>query len=384
MILPKNNPALRWIMVDLLDPSSWSIVMSTFKRIALEYDEKCFKRRRVLDSLMLTVIILKMINSKSNQGYASIIGEFWLAARDLIPKLSVQNPVSQSSFSNARNKLDPQIFKDINAEIIGNCKDQKSYQCNGLRVLSVDGSKINIPRNLLNEEFKLSNPQSYYPQGLVSCLYDLRAKVPVDFMLNEKGDERACAREHLKILSNGDLVVYDRGYQSFGLIYNHTMSGVGLVMRMETTTTFNAVKEFSASNSVDRIVEIQPAEGSRGKIRKSCPEAEFVKLKIRLIKYKIDNNEYVLATSLLDKKKFPRKIFPDLYHSRWGVEEMYKTLKSSLATCEFHGKTRKKIEQELFSGFLMITIARLFANSNPPEQTPLHKEKAQKKTKNSA
>lgn len=363
-------------MVDLLELNSWNVVISIFSRVANRYDKRCFKRSRVLNSLLLAAMILKMINSKSNQGYASVIGEFWLAAKDLIPKLSVLKPVAQSSFSNARNKLDPQIFKDINAEIIGFGKNHGTYRWNGLRVLSIDGSKINLPRNLLKEGFKLSNPQSYYPQGLVSCLYDLRARVPVDFMLSEKGDERACALEHLKLLDKGDLVVYDRGYQSFALIYNHVRSGVGMVMRMETSTTFNAVKEFSASKSTDKVVDLKPADGSRGKIRKTCPDAEFSTLKVRLIKYKVGDNEYVLATTLLDKKKYPPNIFPDLYHSRWGVEEMYKSLKSSLGACEFHGKTRRKVEQELFAGLLMITITRLFANSKLPQKSPRDKKKS--------
>lgn len=366
-------------MVDLFEPKSWKIVINTFRKVAAKYDKKCFRRRRVLDSLMLVAMILKMINTKNNQGYASIIGEFWLAGKDFLPKLSVQKPVSQSSFSNARSKLDPNIFKEINAEILGDRLRFKDYQWNGLRVLSIDGSKINLPRNLIDEGFKLSNPQSYYPQGLVSCLYDLKAKVPVDFMIDEKRDERACARNHLKALKKGDLVVYDRGYQSFSLFFCHIKNGIDTVMRMETSTTFNAVKEFVASKSLDKIVEIQPAEGSKTKIRRSCPEVEFIKLKLRLIKYKVADKEYVLATTLLNKKKFPRKVFPDLYHSRWGVEEMYKTLKSSLAACEFHGKTKRKVEQELFAGFLMITIARLFANSNPSPQASDSSEKSKKK-----
>lgn len=354
-------------MADLNQEDSWIDALSTFKNVCLEFDEKCFKRKRVVDTLMLVIMLLKMVSSKSRQGYATIISDFWISAKEIFPKLTVVKPIAQSSFSNARNKLDPEVFQCINRSILAK-KSTKKYRWKGLRILSIDGSKINLPRNLLTEGFKLSNPQSYYPQGVVSCAYDLIAKVPVDFKLDETRNERACAMDHLQKLNKGDLVVYDRGYQSFSLMFMHFKLGIDFVMRMETTTTFNAVKEFANSKSYDQIVELVPAEGSLTKIRRSCPEVEFSGLKVRLIKYKVEKKEYILATSLLDKKKFLRKDFPDIYHSRWGVEEMYKSLKSSLSI-EFQGKTRRKVEQELFAGFLLMTISRLFTNTTTPSET---------------
>lgn len=251
-------------MVDLLDSASWNEVVCIFRGIAAEYDKKCFKRMRVLDSFLLVVLILKMVQSRANQGYAIAINDFWSKAKDLLPRLSVFAPVSQSSFSDARSKLDPSIFKDINSKIV---KDsfKGEHRLLGHRVLAIDGSKINLPRGLLNEGFELPNPQSYYPQGMVSTLYDLIAKVPIDFMLCPKKDERACAFKHLDAVEKGDIVVYDRGYHSYGLLYEHLEREIHTVMRMETTTTFNVVKEFCSSNSRDKLVEFSPAEGSLGK-----------------------------------------------------------------------------------------------------------------------
>lgn len=353
-------------MVDLFENDSWHQVIETFKSISKKYDEKCFERKRVLDSFLLVIMIIKMVQARNSQGYAITINDFWLKAKKFVPKLSVLPPVSQSSFSDARSKLDPLIFKEINTSLVKK-SNQNRYLWHGHRVFAVDGSKINLPRPLLEEGFALPNPQAYYPQGMISSLYDLKAKVPYDFFLTNDGDERACAFKHLEQLSPGDIVVYDRGYHCYGLLYKHINSRIHTVMRMETTTTFNIVKKFANSNSNDKIVEFTPAEGSVGKIRKSFPNLEIKKITLRLIKYTIKDVTYVLATTLLDKSKYPRKIFVDLYHSRWGVEEMYKTLKSTLDTTDFHGKSRKKVEQELFAGFLLMTLARLFANSTKVE-----------------
>ncbi|HYX37685.1 MAG TPA: IS4 family transposase [Oligoflexus sp.] len=338
-------------MVELdIAASSWETVLTIFKKVSDQYDKKCFKRKRIVDSLMLVIFILKMINSKRHQGYASLINEFWLASKQRIPVLSVRKPISQSSFSDAREKLDPEIFKDINKAIIEHECQTSNYKWCGFRVLCIDGSKINVPKELMSEGFFPSNPQSIYPQALISCLYDLRAKIPVDFMLDHRRDERSCAKHHLRLLTSQDLVVYDRGFQSFNIFHDHVRTGIQMVLRIDCEATFNAVKNFAKSTSNDKVLEFCPAEGSLGKIRRTCPEAEFLPVRIRLIKYNIKQKTYILATTLLDRKRFPRKIFPSLYHSRWGVEEMYKTLKSSLGAIEFHGKSLRQRNGELSKG----------------------------------
>ena len=311
---------------------------------------------------MLVYMIIKMVESKKSQGYSTTINEFWLKAKEWLPKLSVLSPVSQSSFCEARSKLDPAIFKEINRSLVSDSTKDK-FLWHGHRIFAIDGSKINVPRSLSKNGFILSNPQSHYPQGLVSCLYDLKAKVPLDFALSADRNERACAFEHLEHLSAGDIVIYDRGYHGYGLLHQHVKTGIHTVMRMETTTTFSVVKDFAQSSSTDKIVSFIPAIGSLPKLRRSYPNLVPIEIKLRLIKYKVKNETYVLATTLLDKKKYPRKIFSDVYHSRWGIEEMYKTLKSVLGTIDFHGKSLKNVEQEIFAGFLLITISRLLANT---------------------
>ncbi len=55
---------------------------------------------------------------------------------------------------------------------------------------------------------------AHYPQGLVSCLYRLQFRLPVDFDLHAHGNEREAAlAAHLNVLSanDNDVVVYDRG-----------------------------------------------------------------------------------------------------------------------------------------------------------------------------
>ena len=53
----------------------------------------------------------------------------------------------------------------------------------GHRIFAIDGSRINLPRPLLRCGYKTPSDNAHYPQGLLSCLYQLKAKIPMDFHL---------------------------------------------------------------------------------------------------------------------------------------------------------------------------------------------------------
>ena len=47
-------------------------------------------------------------------------------------------------------------------------------------------------------------------------------------------------------------------------------------------------------------------------------------VRARLVKYTHGGTDYALATTLLDRERYPVKALSDLYHARWGIEELYK------------------------------------------------------------
>jgi hypothetical protein len=52
----------------------------------------------------------------------------------------------------------------------------------------------------------------------------------------------------------------------------------------------------------------------------------------------------------------------DVYHGRWGIEELYKVSKHIFIVEDFHAKNERGVKQELFAHFVLITMNRLFAN----------------------
>jgi hypothetical protein len=112
-------------------------------------------------------------------------------------------------------------------------------------------------------------------------------------------------------------------------------------------------------NEEDSIVSVTPGVKSAAKLQKNDVSIEPIEL--RLVRYLINDKEYFLGTTLLDQK-YPRAELQDLYHSRWGIEELYKTTKYTMSTEEFHSKSLRGVRQEIYAQLALITLNRIFTN----------------------
>ncbi len=83
-------------------------------------------------------------------------------------------------------------------------------------------------------------------------------------------------------------------------------------------------------------------------------------LRVRLVRYRHADTEYGIATSLLDDCRDPVTALSALDPARWGGEEMYKTGKFRIEA--FHARSERVVRQELYAAFVLITLARPFAD----------------------
>jgi len=338
----------------------WREIVSTLSEVCDEFDLKWRKRKRIVSTLLLVLFIFRLVFSKNKQGYKITINELWDQCKLLGVNLPQNKPVAPSAFCAARAKLDENIFKHLNTKILESYKrlsDEKRWH--GHRVFAVDGTKINLPRQLLKCGYKLPHEKSHYPFGLVSCLYQLRSRVPIDFDMKADTGERTFAINHLDKLDKGDVVVYDRGYFSYSMLYWHVKKGIHPVFRMPYQT-YPAVTEFIDSEKTDEVVEIQLTRERFTKIRKKDPLIDTQSLKIRLVKYRVGDELYTLGTTLHGNEYSEIDEFSKLYHERWDIEEMYKISKVLIDVQDFHAQTERGIKQELFAHFVMITLSRIF------------------------
>ncbi len=202
---------------------------------------------------------------------------------------------------------------------------------------------------------------AHYPQGLLSCLYRLDSRMPADFTLTSGADERAAARAHLGALSPGDVVVFDRGYFSFVLLRDMTARGLHPVFRIQRNSAAG-FDRFRDGDRDDALVRITPGKNALRRLKAAGIPEPSSPIVLRLVRYDIGESRYVLATTLADTERYSRKDLSELYHGRWGIEELFKISKTTLAVEEFHGRSERGVRQELYAHFNLIAMARLFTN----------------------
>jgi hypothetical protein len=359
----KNEPVSKNVSVidqDFL--TLWGRVTHIIAEVASDYDAIWQKRRRVIDSLLLVFLIFRLVFSKNTQSYGTTITEFWQNCHRMKFPLPQKQAISASSFTEARKKLDESIFIELNQRIIQATPEKTAERWMGHRLFGVDGSKINLPRELLKAGYATPQENSHYPQGLLSCCYQLKSKIPYDFDLVNHGNERKCALAHLQTLESGDVCVYDRGYYSYALLSHHIQAGVHPIFRIKKGAG-KAIDAFINSDKTDEIITLMPTKERQREIKKECPHLLFEPLQIRLIKYVINGNSYCIGTTLMEKH-YTIEVLKEVYYARWGIEELYKVSKQMVEVDDFHGRSERAVKQELFAHFVLITMSRLCASAS--------------------
>ena len=246
------------------------------------------------------------------------IDNFMQYLNSKIDSESIQNFTS-SAFVQKRKKIKPEVFKYLSQVIIENTYSDRNdgiKLCNGFRILAVDGSRITLP---FTEELKKAygesknNTNTVVVQGRTSVLYDVLNHIALDAVLeNLKIGERELALKHSNQWKKGDLIIYDRGYPSYDFKYEHIEGGVDYLIRANTTQ-YKAVKSFINSGKKSVVVEIFPQE------RHSFEGKKYNKnsgINIRLVRVDLPGGDIeILMTSLLDSRKYPTKMFKELYFS---------------------------------------------------------------------
>ena len=131
----------------------------------------------------------------------------------------------------------------------------------------------------------------------------------------------------------------------------------GPCSRTMSTTVFTRSSASDADTQLDAILasDIQDTHLTL-KPRKVDPNPRPVRI------VRAPRSDWVLLTTLVDVRTYPAQGLADLYHQRWSIEELYKTIKQTLSMEAFHAQSLRGVQQELSAGMTLIALARLMTN----------------------
>lgn len=324
--------------------------------------ETAFSRRRCLT---FTVMILLLINMVK-RALQDELDEFF---RALSGDKIAQRRVSKSAFTQARQKLKHTAFIELNEAQVTYFYDHFAPEtwC-GYRLLAIDGSLADVPDTAVNrQQFGHwgSRHGTGHAKGRVSQLFDVLNQVTLEATLAPIAQgERQLARDHLRHVNAGDLLLLDRGYPAFWLFAAILQRGAAFCARLEVSR-WKVVRQFIASGENEAILTVSPAVDAR----KVCRQLGLstAPLKLRFIRLELDNGTVeCLVTSLLDVVRLPYSLFKELYQQRWPVEEDYKRIKSRLEVENWSGLVPESVFQDFYAAFFTKNLASILAQPAQP------------------
>lgn len=273
--------------------------------------------------------------------------------------------ISKQAYSEARNKIKPEAFIELNDKVIyglyTEVEDLELWR--GYRLSAIDATILEIPNTeTLRNEFGASkNQNGEIARAKGSCIYDVLNGV----IINSKIDgynigEREIAKSMIEQMDPNckykDVMIFDRGYPSADMVSFLYEKEIEFLMRVKLDFS-NQIKN---ATKYDQIIYMK----HNGK---NYP--------VRVIRVMIsDKLEEVLISSLLDKEITPND-FKELYFKRWNIEIKYDDIKNKLQVENFTGTTKTAIEQDFYATIFLSNMIELTRKHNDAKIKDKHKDK---------
>lgn len=335
---------------------------------ALDKTGKWHKRECPLKApfVIWFVVVLAIFRSKSIE---EVMKELMRMLREKEPDLP-QTPVTAEATIHARERLGVEPLQEV-FELTA-AQNQPEPTFHGLRVWGIDGVDFTLQDTAKNVEFfgrpGASRGVAAFPKMKAVALVSANTHQIRDCVFAPyKASERVLAEKLLKHLGSADLLLEDRGFPSISLLERYLQTGFHFLVRINANWKPKILKNLGpGDNLVEVSGKLSTDKYKRNRKGKKRQVWRTIKLKLRLIEYRIGDKELVrLVTDLLDPEVYPALELAIFYHQRWENELSYDELKTHLVTVnngtldtDFRSKTPVGVLQEAYGMLIAYNLIR--------------------------
>lgn len=264
----------------------------------------------------MTTVLKNLVNGLSRQW--TKLGKYWR-----VP--------NSASITLARQRVGCRVMSQLFALTVGARATQETPGAflAGLRVMAVDGTVLDVPDSQANARvfgYPSSRPgtRAAFPKVRLVMLIEAGTHLIVDALICPyRMGERTRAKKLLRSVTQGMLLMWDRGLHSYAMVQATRATGCDYVGRVPANVKFSVEKVLDDGSYLSWI-------HPDGKSKKKGG----TKIAVRVIEYTIDSEQgkhsYRLISSLLDAALFPALLLATEYHQRWEVENTIDELKTHL------------------------------------------------------
>jgi hypothetical protein len=196
-----------------------------------------------------------------------------------------------------------------------------------------------------------------FPTGKLVGLFCLHTGRLLAFAQRSwKTHDLALARQLLRCLHAGEVLVADRAYCGWFFLVQLLEQKVDFVIRLHQARTVRS-RRFRSWQEAWKKPQRPPGQSRR------CWKKRPEELLVRLVRFQVlvrgfRTQGVTVVTSLLDAKTFPDSAIAGLYARRWQVELHYRQIKTNLSLDVLRGRTPQMIERELWMHAIAYNLVR--------------------------
>jgi Transposase DDE domain len=333
--------------------------------VAQEVGKTC---DRIFSPLVTLALFLGQVLSDDHSCRAVVLRLLaWRAARGL-PKCSADT----GGYCKARRRLPDSLLPRLVRESADRHETHQSsdWLFHGRRVVIADGSTASMPDTPANQRaFPQHSNQKRgcgFPIARIVVLLSLATGSVIDAAIGaSKGKltgEHALLRSLHRRLKPGDVLLADAYYSSFDAIMALVQMGVDVVMRQ----TANRPTDFRQGIQLGREDHLIEWRRHRNRWRWMSREAFadlprvllMRELRVRVEKRGFRTKEFVVVTTLLDAKAYPREQLAGLYRARWHAELDISSIKQTMKMDVLRCKTPDLVRKEIWAHLLVYNLIR--------------------------
>jgi Transposase DDE domain len=293
--------------------------------------------------------------------------------------------VSKVAFTKARKKLKHTIFVHISRKVLEVFYKQSPFRryWKGFRLMACDGSTAEVPNS--DEVQKAWGVFKHREDGKAICMarlsqmYDPLNHTTVDACIDSIGtSEQELLWRHLQEAEPGpgDMLIFDRLYASFLLIFYLDKLGTQYCFRMKEQW-WKVVEKFYKSGQRSGHISLTLPKKDLEKAKGLGITATSVRC--RLVRVELENGTTeILLSSLLDEKTYSIEDHKELYGLRWGAETQYRNMKHKVCIENFSGKSLLSIHQDFHAKVCMLNLTAVLVHpvdealKEEPKETYTH------------
>lgn len=341
-----NKPVIRQVL-DLVPRWLFESCINTFKS-----DKGCSKYMTYDQFVALTFGQLNKCQSLNDISTGIGVNEIF------IKDLGLSQSPARSTMSDGNKNRDWHVFESLYNRLLSHYKSvlkthHQSHiikEIKGKVIKLIDSSTISLCLAMFDwAEFRTAKG------GIkLHTSFDVNLMLPeVVNITHAKVHDRHGLNQ--LIYTKDTIIVEDRAYFDFELMYNRIQAENVFVTRIKTNTVYEVIKELELPDEVDSHILKDEI------IRLTSPKAiktGISEYDLRLVHvYKQDENKVIVI--ITNQLEWEYKTIADLYKKRWDIELFFKSLKQNLQVRTFWGTSENAVKSQLYVALINYLLLEL-------------------------